>query len=90
MNGRARRFFEVAWLAGLSVACATLPDRTAQVDAVIEQCGLKGLITVTRLSEREYRIVHLDKGAPYERVDCFLAGIKPLGLNWGFVGYESY
>ncbi|MGZ8396664.1 MAG: hypothetical protein ACXWVB_08510 [Rhodoplanes sp.] len=44
------------------------------------------MITVARLSEREYRVTHLDNNATYEKVDCFLAGVRPLGLNWGFVG----
>ena len=57
-----------------------------QVDAVISRCGLEGMITIERLSEREFRVASLDRNAPYEKVDCFLAGVRPLGLNWGFVG----
>ena len=54
--------------------CATSTDHTAQIDAVISRCGLSGMVTVTRLSEREYRITRLDNNASYEKVDCFLAG----------------
>lgn len=76
-------------------ACATRPDRvapadaTAQIDRVIDKCGVREMITVKRLTEAEYRIANLDPSTPYKQADCFLSGVKLLALGWEYVSNPS-
>jgi hypothetical protein len=62
--------------------------RRALVAALVDRCRLQGQIEVDVDRDR-LTIVRLDPEAEYERVDCFLAGLKPHGFDLGFVGNEA-
>jgi hypothetical protein len=71
-----------------SGTCDTFPS-DGDVQSIIRRCGLEGQLTVELLGKRDLRIVHLSPDAEYGKFDCFIEGVRPLGLNLGFVGNEA-
>jgi hypothetical protein len=84
---RVRRF--MVFFAALTTSCAT-PNHGGDVQSIIHKCGLEGQLTVKLTGRRDLRIVHLSPDAEFEKVDCFLAGVRSLKLNLGLVGNEAH
>ena len=84
MRLRAIQCFAAALLA----TCGSSPS-DGDVQSIIRRCGLQGQLTVELLGKRDLRIVRLSPDAEYGKLDCFIEGVRPLGLNLGFVGNEA-
>ena len=68
--------------------CTASRDYTPQIDAVIERCGLHGMVRLDPLGGRLYRVAYVNPATPYEKVDCLLDGARRLRVDLGFVGNE--
>lgn len=80
----------VLWLFGAlaTASCVTAPKMSpdAQVQSAINKCGLKGRLIAHVTADPIIEIHWLDPEADNSKVDCFFAGVKRLGLDFGFIG----
>ena len=70
----------------LTGGCASAAPPEPDIGSIIRRCGLEGRISIRFVDPRALTTTHLDPQATYEEVDCFLSGVRRLGLRLGFVG----